>query len=517
MYNVPEAAASAGAGKERKSMKYFVGIDLGTSSVKSLLMREDGWVAGTAQRAYDIVKVRSDWAEQDMELLWNAARETLQELMGKNPELRSRVVGIGYSGQMHGLVALDKAGKPVRSAIIWADQRSADAIEAIYRVIPEERCSSITLNTLSTGFLMSSLEWVRLHEPENYEKIDKVLLPKDYIRYRMCGELGTDASDASGTGAFHTAERRWAWELIDSLGFSRSLFVPCCESSQVSGRITESCARETGLPQGVPVVCGSADTLAQAVGNGMTAPGTLTCNIGTASQMACAINRPLHDPLYRTNTLCHVKRDTWLLMGANLSGGISLKWLKNQIFHMDSYDAMTAEAAAVPAGSEGLFFLPYLNGERTPWNDPAARGIYFGLNLRHTRAHLIRSAMEGIVYGQKYSLEIFRSLGIENRRMIASGGGARGRLFREIQADMFGQEIYKSLSEEQAGIGAAIMAAVGTGAYADYQEACGRIVEFSDDVVEPDEERRKIYEERFQIFQELYPANRELFAKNQIR
>lgn len=495
-------------------MKYFMGIDLGTSSVKSLLMREDGEVIGTAQKGYDIIKTQAAYAEQDMELLWEASRSTVRELMKRYPEAGRSLSGIGYSGQMHGLVMLDREGKPAGNAIIWADQRSADAIGEIYQTVSKEKCCDITLNALGTGFLLSSLVWMRMHRPEVYEKIDKVLLPKDYIRYRMCGELGTDFSDASGTGAFNTSEQRWAWELIDQLDIPRSFFVPCSEAGRVMGKVTKYCAEETGLPEGVPVVCGCGDTLAQAVGNGMTAPGMMTCNIGTASQLACAVNRPLHDPLYRTNTFSHVTGDMWLLMGANLSGGISLKWLKNQILDMNSYDEMTELASTVPAGSEGLLFLPYLNGERTPWNDPDARGIYFGLNLRHTKAHLIRSTMEGIVYGQKYSLEIFRSLGIrEDGRVAASGGGARGRLFRQIQADMFGREIYMSLSEEQAGIGAAVIAAVGTGMYRDYEEACGRVVRFSDDVVEPDKENQKIYEERFQMFKELYPANRELFQR----
>ena len=495
-------------------MKYFMGIDLGTSSVKSLLMAENGDVCGTAQKEYNISKPQIAYAEQDAEQLWEATRDTLRDLKARYPEAISRLSGISYSGQMHGLVMLDAGRKPVYNVIIWADQRSADAIETIYSKIPEDLYRKTALNSLSTGFLVSSLVWIQMHKPELFRKIDKVMLPKDYIRYRMCGELGTDMSDASGTAVFDTARRQWAWKLMDALELPRSLFVPCHEAFETAGAVTAECALETGLSEGTPIVYGGGDTLVQAVGNGMIAPGILTANIGTASQLTCTVESPLYDPQFRTNTFCHAGKNLWMILGANLSGGVSLKWLKNNILEMESYDAMTTLASTAPAGSQGLLFLPYLSGERTPWNDPEARGIYFGLSLKHNRADIIRSTMEGIVFSQKSSLEIFRNMGIHFHKIITSGGGARGKLFREIQADMFGCGIHMSLVKEQAGIGAAIIAAVGTGFYSDYQEACDRIVRFSDDVVEPDPERMKIYAERFQVFKELYPTNKDLFQQN---
>ena len=488
-------------------MRYFLGVDLGTSSVKSLLMDEDGVVAGIAQRGYDIQKPEPSWAEQDMDLLWDATAETLRELTGKFPSLKGQIVGIGFSGQMHGLVMLGTDGKPVRPALIWADQRSQDAIAHISASAPHYR--ETTLNSLSTGFLLCSLLWVREHEPEVYEKIRHVMLPKDYIRWRMCGELGTDCSDASGTAAFDTAKRQWAWDMIRQLGLDEGFFVPCHESWEVAGQITRRCAEETGLPEGVPVVHGGGDTLVQAVGNGL-AEGDLISNIGTASQLLCLADRPLHDPEFRTNTFCHAVPERWLLMGANLTGGVALKWLKG-ILGMESYEQMTELAFRAEPGSGGVVFLPYLNGERTPWNDPDARGIFFGLSLKHGREELVRAVMEGIILAQRETLEIFRQMGLSFHRVIASGGGARSPLFRKIIASALSCTVRTSAVQEQGCVGAAILAAVGTGTFSGIGEACSHIVRFEGEATEPDPEWTERYDAAFAKFHALYPANRRLF------
>ncbi|MCI8591797.1 MAG: xylulokinase [Lachnospiraceae bacterium] len=494
-------------------MRYFMGVDLGTSSVKAVLMGEDGRITGLSQREYGMDKPRATYAEQDMEVLWRAVREALCELTGRCREHLGNLCGVGFSGQMHGLVMTDREGSPVRKAIIWADQRSEEAVASLYRQIPEEQYRQITLNALGTGFLIASLLWVRKEEPRNFERAYRVMLPKDYIRFKMCGEWGTDMTDASGTGVFDTAHRNWAWEIIDRLSISRELFVPCFESGELVGKCTRQSFAETGVPEGTPIVCGGGDTLMQAVGNGIMEPGILVSNVGTASQVACAVDAPLCDPLYRINTFCHVREGVWMMVGANLSGGVSLQWLKQNILHMDTFDEMAALASQSPAGSGGLLFLPYLNGERTPWNDPEARGIYFGLNLNHTRADMIRSTMEGIVFNQKCSLEILQDRGLSFSRIISSGGGARSRLFREILADVFGKEICRSLVKEQAAVGAAVTAAVGVGVYRDFSEACRCITRLDRDVVEPDPVRVRRYEEQFQQFKALYPANRRLFCR----
>ncbi len=493
--------------------KYFLGIDLGTSSVKSLLMGEDGTVAGTAQQEYDISKPRQEYAEQDMDKLWNAAADTIRTLMREHAECRDLIAGIGYSGQMHGLVMLDENNRQVRDTIIWADQRSGESIRHIYETIPEDEYRGVVLNSLSTGFLVSSLVWVRENEPENYEKIRHVMLPKDYIRFRMCGELGSDMSDASSTAIFDTAGRNWAWDLIRRLGLREEIFVPCREAYDIAGRVTRECAELTGLPEGIPIVYGGGDTLVQAVGNGITGKGSLISNIGTASQLVCLSDTPIYDPKFRTNTFCHVADNTWLLMGANLSGGVALKWLKNNVLGMDSYQEMTELAEQAQPGSDGLLFLPYLSGERTPWNDPDARGIFFGLSLKHEKKEIIRAVMEGIIFSQRATFEIFKEMNLSFDRVIASGGGARGSVFRKVLASQFDCEVVTNEVNEQGCIGAAMIAAVGTGAFSSFEEACEKIVRFKDEVTEPDPEMSRIYTERYQVFKELYPANRNLFVR----
>ncbi len=494
-------------------MKYYLGIDVGTSSVKSLLMDSKGRAVGTSQIGYDIIKEKLQYAEQDMDKLWDATKQTIAELVRKYPLESGHIQGISYSGQMHGLVPLDAEGKLVRNAIIWADQRSEKEIQKIYDITGKDIYRGTVLNSLSTGFMISSLMWLKEHETENFEKIRYVLFPKDYIRYKMCGEIGTDMSDASSGAIFDTKNRDWAWELIEKLQMPKEIFPKCHEAYEVAGRVNRECAERTGLKEGITIAYGGGDTLMQGAGNGIIYPGVLAANIGTACQISGGFHEPLYDEKFRTNTFCHVKEDLWMLMGAHLSGGVALKWLMNNILKMGSYDEMTALAATVPAGSEGLVFLPYLSGERTPCNDSNAKGIYWGMTLKHERAHMIRSTMEGIIFGLRTSIEIFKSLGIEYHKIIASGGGARGRLFLEMQADIFDCEIYTNQDNEQACIGAAITAAIAAGEFGSYEEACGQLIHMKDSVVTPNHENQKYYEEQFAIFRELYGHNADLFKK----
>lgn len=490
---------------------YFLGIDIGTSSVKAVVVDEEGTVVASAQRQYDILKPQLKYAEQDVEALWESTKLAIKEALAQKDGIAERIRAIGLSGQMHGLVLLDQRLKPVRNAIIWADQRSKKEIQQIYKIIPQEEYAKFTLNALSTGFLISSLMWVKQHETENFKRTFKVVLPKDYIRYRLCGEIGTDKSDASGTVIFDVAQRDWAWELIDKLGLAHNMFPVSRESYEVAGAVTSECERELGLKKGTPVVFGGGDTIMQLVGNGIIGPGILSSNIGTASQVSCALDQPLYDDKYRTNTFCHAREGLWTIMGACLSGGGTLKWLKDSVLMMKDYDEMMELAQNVPPGSEGLLFLPYLSGQRTPHNDPDAKGIFLGLTLKHSREHLIRSVMEGVVFALKDSLEIFERLGIKFERVIASGGGARGRLFLQIQADVFGKEIYRSMHDEQACIGAAITAAVGVGFYPCFEEACKHMVHLHPEVTVPNKENHEIYQERFEAYRKMYLCNRDLF------
>ncbi|MCI9421527.1 MAG: xylulokinase [Dorea sp.] len=492
-------------------MECFVGIDLGTSSVRAIAVNPKGRTVAAGQCEYDILKPALNQAEQDMEKLWQAAVLAIRQMLSADKGLADRIRGIGFSGQMHGLVMLDAEARLIRNAIIWADQRSGPQIEKIYRVIPREQFGEIYCNKLSTGFLLPSLLWVREHEPQNYEKVRKVLLPKDYIRYRICGELGTDASDASGTGMWDMKRRDWAYGLLEKLDILRDMMTVSRESYGQAGVVTKECARETGLRAGTFVAYGGGDSLMMELGNGMIRSGRMASTIGTACHLTCALEKPLYDTKLRTNTWCHGEEGLWSIMGAHLSGGVALKWLKNQILRFKDFDTMTEEAEAVPAGSEGMLFLPYLNGERTPHNDPDARAVYLGMTLKHTRAHMIRSTMEGIVYSMKESYAIFQSLGIRAQRMIAAGGGANSRLFRQLQADMYQCPIYRNQGNEQAGLGAAMTAAVGCGYFRNYEEACESMVHLSSQVTEPISANVKRYEEEFLRFKEIYHANKRLF------
>ena len=492
-------------------MECFVGIDLGTSSVRAIAVNPKGRTVAAGQCEYDIMKPELNYAEQDMEQLWRAAVLAIRKMLSTGEEIRENISGIGFSGQMHGLVMLDAHGKLIRNAIIWADQRSSKQIEQIYGTIPRKEFCEIYGNRLSTGFLLPSLLWVREHEPWNYERTSKVLSPKDYIRYRICAEIGTDASDGSGTGIWDMEHRTWAYQLLNRLGISQNLLAQSHESYEKAGTVTEACEMETGLKAGTFVAYGGGDSLMMELGNGMIQRGRMASTIGTACHLTCALDQPLYDPEFRTNTWCHGEEKLWSIMGAHLSGGVALKWLKNNILEMGTFDEMNEYAAKVPEGSEGLLFLPYLNGERTPHNDPDAKAVYLGMTLKHTKAHMIRSTMEGIVYSMKESMAILESLGIRADRVIASGGGAKSPLFRQIQADMYNCPVYTNREKEQASLGAAISAAVGCGYFADYEEACAGMVRLNEEVTEPDPEHVKIYDEEFLRFREIYKANKGIF------
>lgn len=493
-------------------MSYFMGIDVGTSSVKALLMDENGVEAGVASRKYDVLQPQKNYAEQDPEEIWNATKETLRELAIKYPQIVENIKGISFSGQMHGLVLIDRHGNPVCNMIIWQDHRSVDQREKIYNLVPEETFNHTTLNQLSPGYLVMSLMWMKEHQPEIYEKADLLLLPKDYIRYKMCGTLGTDVSDASATVIFDTANRCWPWGIIEKLQLRKELFPICHEAREIAGEITAECAKATGLPEGIPVVYGGGDTLMHEIGTGLIGE---TCpwvsNIGTACQITCVMDRPVYDSQFRTNTFCCVKENLWMLMAVGMCGGSAMKWMQG-ILKIDSFEQLNELAEQTKAGSDGIIFLPYLSGSRCPQNDPLSKGIYLGLSLEHGRNHLVRSTMEGVVYSLRSDLDLLRQLtGKEPDRMIASGGGARGKLFLQMQADIFQKELYLTESAEQACIGAAITAAIGVKHYQSFEEGCNAAVRLKEETIVPDEENSRIYQEYYQVYHDVYESNKELF------
>lgn len=494
-------------------MKYYLGIDVGTSSTKALLMGADGIIVGTSQKKYNIFHPCEGYDEQEINELWDAACYTLRDLAARFPMEMRLVDGVGYSGQMHGLVMLDADGKPIRNCIIWSDLRSIDTINDIYDTISPEEFNAVTLNRLSTGYLVSSLVWVRDHEPDNFARMKTLLLPKDYVRYRMTGKIGTDMTDASSTVIFDTAKRDWAWDFIDRLNLPRSIFPACHEAYEIAGEITSEAAELTGLRSGTPAVYGGGDTLMHEVGTCMIDESQpWVVNIGTSCQVSCAMQHAGYDKDYRTNTFCHVKEDLWMLMSVNLCGGSAMKWISQQVYPGMDFVRQGALADTVGAGSDGLIFLPYLSGSRSPDVDPKARGMFMGLTMQHGQAHIVRSIMEGVIYSLRNCFETLKDIvHKEPDRLIASGGGARSDLLLQIEADMFNKPIYTTVEAEQSCIGAALTAAVGTGFFPSYEAACKQVVRFNDRVVEPIPRNVDVYNEYFEIYRLLYRQNKPLF------
>lgn len=494
-------------------MGCLLGIDLGTSSVKVLITDFVGNTIAFSQVGYEISIPKYGWAEQDPEVWWGATVKALRLALYESGVEAAKISGIGFSGQMHGLVAIDKEFKAIRPAIIWADQRTQNQVEEIYNIIGKNQIAKLTLNPLATGFLIASLLWMKQNEQDYFNRINKVILPKDYIRYKLTGMIGTDTTDASATLAFNTCEKKWCEEIILSLGLNINIFPKLGEPYDIAGQVTHSAAYETGLNINTPVVFGGADQPMQAVGNGIVEPGLVASNIGTASQLSTPIEKPLYDIKLRTNTFCHAQKNMWNIQGSSLNGGLALKWLKDKVLKVDDFKMFDEEAMSVDAGSEGLIFLPYLTGERTPHFDPAARGVFFGLTLKQERKHLIRAVMEGVVYSLRDSLEIFKSLNIKVEKVVASGGGAKSKVWLQMQADILKNPVYTTNIKEQACLGAAIMAGVGVGVYKTIHEACSTIIKISNDVTLPKKQNVEIYDRQYEVFKEIYLRNSDLFRK----
>ena len=489
----------------------ILGIDLGTSSIKAMLLNPETGASITAAREYDVIIPQPGHAEQDPELWWSLLKEALLELRERDAAGYARITAIGFSGQMHGLVMLDGNGKPVRNAIIWLDQRSKEQVEQIYtRVTPEEMLKR-THNRPAAGFAFPSLLWVMQHEREIYDRCACIMHPKDYLRFKLTGVMGTDMSDASASAAFHVKERRWDAEILSRLGVDLKKLPVCHEATDIAGTLTPRAAAETGLPANVQVVYGCGDQPAQSIGNGAVSEGTIIANIGTGGQIACFSASDKCDPQMRIHTFCHGIERGYTIFGASLCSGLSLRWLKNNVLSSGGYDEMTRLAEEAEPGSGGLIYLPYLTGERTPHMDPNAKGMFFGLRLDHDRRHFIRAVMEGVTLSLRDSIEIFAELGIPVKRIIASGGGARSRLWLQMQADIFGCEVIVSRVQEQACLGACIVAGIGTGIFASAEEAAGKLVRFHPEIYRPIPENVRRYNEIHALFQQLYRRNQDLF------
>jgi len=461
---------------------YLLGIDVSTTATKALLIDEQGTVVAVSATAYPFQTPHPLWSEQDPALFWNGTVQTVRGVLAKSGVSPAQIAAVGLTGQMHGLTLLDRQGDVLRPCILWNDQRTADQCARITEIVGRERVLQLTGNPVLTGFTAPKILWVREHEPEVYRRVAHVLLPKDYARYRLTGEFFSEVSDASGTSLFDVGRRQWSDEMLKALDLPRAWLPEVTESPVVSACISAEAARLTGLRPGTSVVGGGGDQAAQAVGTGIIREGVVSVTIGTSGVVFAHSDSYRVEPQGRLHAFCHAVPGKWHLMGVMLSAGGSFRWYRDALGEpekviagqtgQDAYELLTAAAATAPAGCEGLIFLPYLTGERTPYPDPNARGVFFGLTVRHSKAHLTRAVLEGVAYGLRDSLELMRTLGVSLTQVRASGGGARSDLWRQILADVFATEIVTVNVTEGAAYGAALLAGVGAGVYRDVSAAC---------------------------------------------
>lgn len=502
-------------------MPLFMGIDVGTTSTRTLVIDEKGQVKASVSKEYPMKTPQPGWAEQNPEDWWQATVEGIREVLASGVDPKE-IKAIGLSGQMHGSVFLDKDGKVIRPAILWCDQRTAKQCEWITEKIGKEKVVEYTCNPVLTGFTAPKIIWLRDEEPWNFEKLRKVLLPKDYVRYRLTGEYATEVSDASGTSLFDVRRRAWSKEMIEGLGLSLDLMPLVYESPEVTGRLSRYASEETGLPEGIPVVGGGGDQAAGGVGAGVVEKGKIFVSLGTSGVVFAFTEEPLLDPGLRLHTFCHAVPGKWHVMGVMLSAGGSYRWFRDalgepertvgRLTATDEYVFLNKEAEMAPPGCEGLIFLPYLTGERTPHADPYARGVFFGLTYRCNKGYLARAVMEGVSFGLRDSYEIMQEMGIPVEEIRIIGGGAKGPIWRRITASIFGKENYTINLEEGPALGVAILGSVGVGFYSSVEEACGAIISLKERT-DPDPEEHKIYNQLYELYRALYLSLKEHFRQ----
>jgi xylulokinase len=489
----------------------WLGIDVGTGGSRALLVDERGSVrAGYTALHEDMQMARPQWAEQRPENWWDAVVEAVRGVLAKAGVSGAEVKGIGLSGQMHGLVILDEAHQVIRPSLIWCDQRSQAQVDFVNAKIGRENVLRYTANPVLTGFTLPKLLWVRDNEPANFERVRQMLLPKDYVRFRLTGECATEVSDASGTSVFDVVNRRWSYEMMDGLGIDRAILPRCYESSEVTGAITAEVAALTGLQAGTPVVGGGGDQAASAVGNGIVEEGIVSCTLGTSGVVFAHMEKVAYDPAGRVHTFCHAVRDKWHVMGVTQGAGLSLQWFRNQLAPGVEYDALTEEAAASPMGAQGLFWLPYLMGERTPHLDATIRGGWVGLTARNTRADLIRAVIEGVSYSQRDCLDIIEELGVRVSDVRASGGGAKSAFWRRLLAGILNKRVVTLETQEGSAYGAALLAL--SGQYGSVPEMC-RVAIRETDAVTPDAGEAAFYAKGHRVYQSMYPALKPICAE----
>jgi xylulokinase len=490
----------------------FLGIDVSTTSAKALLIDEQGQVVSTGSTELSLSTPHPLWSEQNPADWWEGTVRAIRKALGAAGASGAEVQAVGLTGQMHGLVLLDAQGNVLRPAILWNDQRTGAQCKEITQRVGAQRLLEITGNRALTGFTAPKVLWVRENEPEVYTRAATILLPKDYVRYRLTGGLAMDKADGSGTILFDLKKRDWSPEVLEKLEIPAEWLPPTYEGPEVTGTITPKAAGLTGLKAGTPVVAGGGDQAAGAVGVGAISPGIVSLALGTSGVVFASTGQPFIEPEGRLHAFCHAVPGTWHFMGVMLSAAGSLRWYRDSLAPGISYDDLLAPAAGVPAGSEGLLFLPYLTGERTPYPDPLARGAFVGLTVRHTEAHLTRAVLEGVAFGLRDSMELIRNSGLgEIRQVRVSGGGARSLLWRQILADVMGTELVTINTTEGAAFGAALLAGVGGGHWTSVAESCEATIRTLEHT-EPQPASSKVYEQLYPLYRNLYPALKTTFA-----
>ena len=486
-------------------MTYVIGIDTSTTATKAILIDRQGRVRGIATSSYEYEIPYPLWSEQDPHLWWTAAVASVRQLMTERDVKAEDVAAVGLTGQMHGSVLLDAAGEVVRPAILWNDQRTAAECDEIRQRVGRDRLIEITGNDALTGFTAPKLLWVRSHEPENWARVKHVLLPKDYVRHRLTDDWAVDVADGSGTILFDLAARSWSPQVLEALDLDSAMFPPTFEGPEITGTVSPSAAAAMGLLAGTPVVAGGGDQSANAVGVGAVSPGVVALSLGTSGVVFATTGGPAIEAQGRVHAFCHAVPGRWHMMGVMLSAAGSLRWLRDALAPRASFDDLVAGAGEVSPGADGLLFLPYLTGERTPHPDPLARGAFVGLTVRHDLRHLTRAVLEGVAFGLRDGLDLMVEAGVDVPTQIrASGGGIRSSLWRQILADVLEAEMAIVSTEEGAAFGAGLLAAVAAGWFGSVDEACSTVMRV-EPVASPSA-AAAAYRESHGRFRQLYPA-----------
>lgn len=500
-------------------MRYLLGLDIGTSGTKTALFDENGNTIKTATYGYELFQPKVGWAEQNPEDWWKACVGGIKDVIKNSGVSCNDIKGIGLSGQMHGLVLVDENNQVIRNSIIWCDQRTEKECEYITEKIGRERLISITGNPAMTGFTLSKLLWVRNNEPENYKKIKKILLPKDYIRFRLTNVFATEVSDASGMQMLDINSRDWSTELLNELEIDKNILAPVYESVVVSGHVTKETAEITGLAEGTAVVGGAGDQAAGAIGNGIVSEGIISTVIGSSGVVFASTDTPRFDKGGRVHTLCHAVPGKWHVMGVTQGAGLSFKWFKETFCQkeiedckenkLNIYDVLTAKAAQSKPGANGVIYLPYLMGERTPHLDPNVKGGFLGVSLINNHDDFIRSILEGVSFSLKNCLDIIEDMNVNIHDIRVSGGGAESEVWRQILSDIFGYSLTTVKASEGPALGVAILAAVGTGIYPSVEDACNKIIKGQDKVT-PNKDTHEEYMKVYKVYNSLYPKIKDI-------